>query len=97
MLAPVLNVNPSVSNYLSFHEAFCSLIHNNGVDTENEVTLIEEDNHGVALRTIDPSTHLNKYVDTVEPINKNKDLEEKLAKVEKKAHQIGTVGTLSKN
>ena len=57
------------------------LIYDNRVDVENEVTLVEEDNHRVAFRTIVCSARLNKCIDVVELINKNKDLEEKLAKV----------------
>ena len=97
MLVPVLNMNLGVRNYQSFHKAFCSLIHDDGQDLEDEALSIEEDNHGVALQTIDANTHLNKYVDTVELINKNKDLEEKLAKVQEEARQIGTKETLSKD
>ena len=94
MLVPV---HPGIHNYQSFNKAFCSLIHDDGLALEDGAISIEENDYGVALRIINAKTHLNKYVDTVELINKNKDLEEKLAKVQEEARQIGTKETLSKD
>lgn len=97
MLVPVLNVNPGIRNYQSFSKAFCSLIQDDGMDVEDEAISIEEDDHGVALQSINTDSHLNKYVDAVKLINKNQDLEKKLAKVQEEARMIGTSETLSKD
>ena len=75
MLIPVLNVNLGICNYQSFNKAFCSLIHDDRLALEDDTISTEENDYGVALRTINAKTHLNKYVDTVELIAKNKDLE----------------------
>lgn len=97
MLVPVLNANPGMRNYQSFAKAFCSLIHDDGLNLEDDTMFIEENDHGVALQAVDAETHLNKHGDAVELINKNKDLEHKLAKVQEEARQIGTAETLSKD
>ena len=97
MLVPVLNLNLDIRNYQSFTKAFCSLIHDDGMDLEDGAISIEENNYSVALWVIDAETHLNKYEDAVELIKKNKDLEQKLAKVQEEAYQIGTAETLWKD
>ena len=51
------------------------------MDLEDEAISIEENDHHVALQIINTKAHLNKYVNVVELINKNQDLEQKLAKV----------------
>ena len=99
MLVPVLNVNPGIRNYQSFHKAFCSIIHNDGLNIEEDPIIDSNfiENDGIALSALDPKTHLSKYVDAVELISKNKDLERKLSKVQEEAKLIGTAETLSKD
>ena len=69
MLVPVLTINLGIHNYQSFTKAFCLLIHNNGIDLEDEDISIEDNDHGVALQTINTKAHLNKYINTVKLIN----------------------------
>ena len=74
ILFPVLNINPGIRNYQSFHEAFCSLINDDGLDLEEELISIDNndylENDGVVLRLIGTETHLNKHVDAAELTSK---------------------------
>jgi len=76
------------------------LIHNNSFNLDDNLILNEDNSDaeykGVALRSIDARTHLNRYIDAAELISKNKNLEQKLSKFWEKAKIIRTAKILSK-
>ena len=78
ILVPVLNVNPGNKHFQSFNVAFNNVIQDEELSHDEFVDFNPElDWEGIALRSIDPNTHLNKYVDAVELVSKNADLEDK--------------------
>ena len=101
MVVPVLNVNPEIKK-----KQLCNVACNGMM--QNEETLSDDvlridyleschNDDGVALNPIDPKNRLNNFIDTLDFMSKNADLEEKLLKIQKEAILTGTSETLNKD
>ena len=99
MLVPVLNINPGIRNFQSFHVAFQNVIQDENNILSDDILMdeIDDEINGVALNTINQEVHVSKYADTAVLIAQNADLEDKLTTIQKEAKYICRKDTLNQD
>ena len=85
-------MNPGICNYQSFNKAFCSILSDNSLTIEDDLISINDSNSvkndSISLSLINTKHYLSKKVNATELISRNKDLEQKLSKVQEEANLI---------